>query len=238
MMSKQGIQKVIGGELARSYKGIEFQSFDVKPVNYHKDVVEDSEITLESAKPSPTATHVVHEAVSQEANRLRKEYAAKLKLKLHEAETAAQINASREFERAIELLSNYAKLLSSEKEELISKYEKEVVDLAFEIAGKILGRELQERPESIKEIAHTALQQVIDCRKISVRVNPSDLSYLQTLRADLAGQLSQDASFELISDVSITSGGCVVDTEKGSLDARIESQLETMKSNLTTRSGG
>lgn len=235
-MSKQGIQKVIHGPLASSYKGVEFQSFDKKPVNYHKDIVDESEIVLEPEKPAQPPTHVIHEAVSQEATRLRKEYTSRLQQKLHEVESSAKQNAIQEFQRAIDLLSNYARLLNSEKEELTSKYEKEVIDLAFEIAGKILGHEIQERPETVKQIALTALQQVIDCRNISVRVNPNDLSYLQSLRADLAGQLSQDARIELISDTSITAGGCVIDTEKGSLDARIDSQLETMKSNLTTKS--
>ena len=237
MMNKEGNKKVIRGEIARSYKGIDFQSFDKKPINYHKEIVADSEIVSEPVQDAKPPARLVHEAVSHETSRLRKEYEAELKLKLNDAETTALDSANQEFKRAIELLSNYAKLLSSEKEELASRYEKEILDLAFEIAGKILGHEIKERPKSIAEIVHTALLQVVDCQKITVRANPNDLSYLQNLRADLAGKLSQDARIELISDASVEAGGCVIDTEKGSLDARIDSQLETMKSNLTTRSG-
>jgi flagellar assembly protein FliH len=234
----QSSKKVLRGESARKVSGILFETFVEKPVNYHKDVVSESPPELPHTNEPQASAHDIRDAVSQETRKMRHELEAAFKGRLQEAQAAARDESAKEFQKAIDLLANYAKLLSMEKMEVVSRYEKEVLDLAFEIAGKILGGELAERPESIVHVARSALQQVIDCQKIKVRANPNDVKHLQTLRADLAGQLSQDARIELISDAAIASGGCVIDTEKGSLDARIGSQLETMKSNLTTRSGG
>lgn len=233
----QTSKKIIRGQAAQKLPEISFESFVEKPVNYHRDVVSDAQPEPPRPVESQAAAQNVRDAVSQETRKLRQEMDAAFKARLQEAQAAARDESARELQKAIDLLSNYAKLLSMEKIEVASRYEKEVLDLAFEISGKILGKELSERPESIVHVARSALQQVIDCQKITVRANPNDIQYLQSLRADLAGRLSQDARIELISDAEIEAGGCVIDTEKGSLDARIGSQLETMKSNLTTRSG-
>lgn len=224
--------KLIRGKSDR-VKEAAFESFSEKPINYHKDVLAD--FNFQSAKPDPEprpSERDVREAVARETEKLRREFEAKLKEKLRTAASDAKDSASAELVRGIDLLKNYANMIQSEKEELATRYEQEVLDLAFEIAGRILGHELKERPDTIAQMTREALKQVIDCKRITVRANPDDLSYLQNLRSDIADQLSQETRFELISDNKVQPGGCVIDTERGSLDARVGSQLETLKNNL------
>jgi len=54
-----------------------------------------------------------------------------------------------------------------------------------------------------------------------VRLHPEDYQYLTAHRQ----RLRADSSIELVEDSSVSLGGCIVQTEMGDIDARIEQQF-------------
>ena len=106
--------------------------------------------------------------------------------------------------------------------------EAEIVALTIGIARKIVGQELTVRPELIVTTIKNALSQIETAGKIRIKLNPDDIELLNNTPADLGAILSDTATVTYESDPSITSGGCVIETDAGNIDARLETQFQAI----------
>src|SRR5262249_45565217 len=113
----------------------------------------------------------------------------------------------------------------------LAEAESDILRLAVKIAEKIIGREIASDPATVADIAKTALGHAQRSQTLTIRANPADLPTLQTCR----NQLDQSAgarSLDLVADPDISTGGCVIETESGSIDARLETQLRVLEDSL------
>jgi len=121
----------------------------------------------------------------------------------------------------------FIKILSS-LEEKISAYEASFGDIvakvAVKIAEKILYTQLPNK-ETFERIIKEASQKIVGADEIVIRLNPTDYANLKLdeLERSLGGGFGK-ISFDVTNKVNV--GGCFIDTEIGSIDARIETQLE------------
>jgi len=77
-----------------------------------------------------------------------------------------------------------------------------------------------------------AMQLVHDKTRAVVRVNPVDIESLSTFAPSLAARIGCAAGIRLEPDESLAPGGCLIQTERGSVDARLETQFEEVVSFL------
>jgi flagellar assembly protein FliH len=112
--------------------------------------------------------------------------------------------------------------VSSLSGQIIAQSETEMVKLALEIAKKIVGREVTIDREVALTLVKIALAKLHNRTFAKVLLNPEDFAYMQSHleKADFHG------SIELVEDRSISLGGCLIQTETGEIDARIESQFD------------
>lgn len=103
------------------------------------------------------------------------------------------------------------------------------VRLAIRIAGKILGEELQAAPERVAAIVGEALKSVTRERALTIRVAPGAAAVLTPHLAKLRERLPQDCSVRLAESAEIAEGGCMIVSELGTIDARVEVQLEMLE---------
>lgn len=106
--------------------------------------------------------------------------------------------------------------------------EEESVNLAIAIAEKILQSEIQTNKEALRNIVTAALKKVMDHKQIKIRCSKQDC---ETLKEHIPELLKINDHFETIKleeDVMIEMGGCVVETEFGDIDARIDKQLKVI----------
>ncbi|MBP2653121.1 MAG: Flagellar assembly protein FliH/Type secretion system HrpE [Firmicutes bacterium] len=110
--------------------------------------------------------------------------------------------------------------------------ERQIVEIAITIAGKILFREIDENPMVLLPIVKAALDKVCDQEKITVRVNPEEYSLVLEAKPELSTALKVCAAISIIADDSLKVGDCIVETPYGNVDARIDSQLEVLTAAL------
>lgn len=103
------------------------------------------------------------------------------------------------------------------------------VRLAIRIAGKILGEELQTSPERVVAIVGEALKSVTRERALTIRVAPGAAAVLTPHLAKLRERLPQDCSVRVAESAEIAEGGCMIVSELGAIDARVEVQLEMLE---------
>lgn len=116
--------------------------------------------------------------------------------------------------------------------QVVRDTEQALIELAFEIARKLVG-ELPITAAMVEATVRDALAQVEGTAELHVRLHPADLELLQKIASPL---LAEDAQGRIRFSASpdVTRGGCVVQTRFGVIDARRETKLEELKRGLLT----
>jgi type III secretion system HrpE/YscL family protein len=118
---------------------------------------------------------------------------------------------------------------TAEREKMLMEAEPEVVNMVFQIAEKILGDAVEKG--AIVAVVKQALSEAIG-ERITVRVHPDDLEMVRSAEPELKERLQNIKSLITVADESIEVGGCAVDTEVGTIDAQLSTQLAAIKKSL------
>ncbi|MEZ5308541.1 MAG: FliH/SctL family protein [Pyrinomonadaceae bacterium] len=119
-------------------------------------------------------------------------------------------------------------LISALEDEITKRVEHDLVGLALAISRKIIDREIENDREIVVNMLNKALEKLRERSLAEVHLNPEDLKYIESNRDRIAFR----GTLELKPDPSISIGGCLIHTENGDIDARIESQFEELSNGL------
>jgi len=113
-----------------------------------------------------------------------------------------------------------------ERETYFSRVEAELVGLALGIARKILHREAQVDPLLLAGVVRIGLEKVAAGTRVRLRVHPDQIPVWQEFFAQQA-----DIPFipELMGDAGLGPGQCRLETELGSTDLTLETQLKEIE---------
>lgn len=112
---------------------------------------------------------------------------------------------------------------------------KDMLNLAFKIAEKIIGKSLELDRNLIMDIVAQALQTVRQSRRITIHVNPEDAKTLKAGKEVLAETLGQGRMIDIAEDKKVERGGCIIESEIGKVEAQLQTQLERLKKVLSER---
>jgi flagellar assembly protein FliH len=134
-------------------------------------------------------------------------------------------NASKEVGEAIELLRERFTATLEELHDLRSalavRAERDLVRLALELARKVVQREVTIDPEIALTLTRVALSRIHNRASATIHLNPDDFAFVNSQRE----HLHSSGTIEIVQDRSITRGGCLIETNMGDVDARIEQQF-------------
>ena len=112
--------------------------------------------------------------------------------------------------------------------------ERQVVDLALQIAQKVVEREIENMPDMAVNVVRAALEEMDARTAVRVRVNPEDAELLRRRWAQVVPPGIAAERIELQPDERVRSGGAVIETTHGEVDAQIESKLTQLGNALWT----
>ena len=116
----------------------------------------------------------------------------------------------------------FGQLFESTNEQIAQSQQvmaKGVLELACELARQVLRHELSVNPNALQPVIREALSVLaIDSKAAFVRLNPVDLDVLQ----DVVKQEFSGLALSLLSDASVTRGGCLVESAGTVVDGTIE----------------
>jgi flagellar biosynthesis/type III secretory pathway protein FliH len=145
-----------------------------------------------------------------------------------EGEKAGIDSERKNLKAVLDTLSQVVQQLDDIKNEVYRYSEKEVVSLAMSIATKIVRHEVTINKNVILNVLKKALQKIADYDKIKIRVNPSDLRFLKTQNHQFSHLTDKVENIVFEEDEAILPGGCLIETNSGDIDARIEKQIEAV----------
>src|ERR1700741_2525208 len=121
---------------------------------------------------------------------------------------------------------------SQKADELSKSWEETMLRLSIRVAEKIVGEQLRLPPESIVEIVREVLKSIRPGKHLTIQVNPADAQYARARIDRLKEALGTSSEIEIVAAANVAPGGCVIESELGIIDARLETQLKCLEDAL------
>lgn len=119
------------------------------------------------------------------------------------------------------------------KQEVFDYIAPDILEISVDIAKKIIKKELQQDPNIILENISEILKGLSkEETKITLRVNPAQVSLLKQEIPEVLNNAGLDAKILIVPDETVMEGGCMVTTTNGVIDATIEAQLAVISEAL------
>ncbi len=149
-----------------------------------------------------------NEGQKEALNRLQKEYSDKLK-------------------EAYLVLDSIASKIDNQIKEQVQKINEFVLELSFQIAEKIIRREI-DKDSPILKVVDESLKKLTSANEAIIKLNPNDFSLVESHLSLINKKLSS-GNIRLEADERIEKGGCFIETEIGNADGRVTTQIENIK---------
>lgn len=118
------------------------------------------------------------------------------------------------------------------KSDIIAEAEPFLVELSTAIASKIIRAELQLESGHVLYIVRDALLKARGSQTLTLAVHPEQFSFVNQARSELLNLFDHLIDLVVVPDPTVSLGGCVIRSSYGSIDARVESQLDEIKKAL------
>ncbi len=145
------------------------------------------------------------------------------------AQEAARAVAEAEKEAFSRAASQLLDLMQESCARQLERLEGEIAALVADIASEVLGRMVAADDTIVVDVVRKTLEQVNTGRVIRVAVHPEAEPAVRAAQEQLATVLRSREPFEIVADDSVDRGGVLVEMDTGMLDARIGTQLETVR---------
>lgn len=135
-------------------------------------------------------------------------------------------------EKAKKIVGTIEDLLNeirSVKEEMIRRYEKEILEVIFSVVKKIIHVQTGFDNEIVRDTIMNAVAYATQKNEINLKINPDDFDYVESLRPEFFAEFKDLKSMMVTTDASITRGGCLIESCHGNIDAMIDTQIEKIK---------
>ncbi len=119
--------------------------------------------------------------------------------------------------------------LSMQRREIYEKSEGELLELVMAVAMRVIHKEISLSPDVILSVIRAAMKNVLSQDKITIRVNPADLDIAVAAKPDFKDLVDDINNISFKGDESISCGGCIIETEHRTIDARIEQQIKEIE---------
>lgn len=119
---------------------------------------------------------------------------------------------------------------STKRKEILIDSKKEVLDLAFMIAEKVIKIEAVNKEVLYKNLME-ALEKAPKSKDLKIYVNVEDFELAADIK-EFIGKTFRAMEAEVIEDYSLERGGVIIETKLGKVDASIKGQLEALYDSL------
>ena len=115
--------------------------------------------------------------------------------------------------------------IESERARAWNEMEPQIIQTIFELAKHVIKQEIETSRDVSLAVVQNALRRVADGGSLRIRVHADDLQTVRGNREDLLTLVDNIRHIEIIEDRRVGAGGCIIETDAGNIDARLETQL-------------
>jgi flagellar assembly protein FliH len=185
-------------------------NFDVQKIKRAKEGV--IEIMRDAFNKAKTQAAEIRETAEKEAH--DKGY--------DEGFKKGELESKEEFQPCLESAENIIQELSGFRKKMYSKVEREMIEMVISLVKKVIHFELSTRDDSIQEMIRLAVQSVLDKESMTIKINPADKDHAENFRPELQHLFGEIKNISFEASTGIERGGCIIETNFGTVDARMD----------------
>jgi flagellar assembly protein FliH len=129
-------------------------------------------------------------------------------------------------------IEQFVEQIELERQRIWTEAEPQILSFALELARRVVKQDAEINRDIALSVVRNALRRVVDTENIRIRVNGADLQNIRAAREDLLALVDGMRHFEIIDDRRVSPGGCVVETNAGTIDAKLETQFSELEHTL------
>ena len=138
-------------------------------------------------------------------------------------------SGAKKADAVIDSLSRILDQLKDIRAGIHQELEQEVTHLALSIAKKIVCHEIKTTRETVVCVAREALARIDNPGSVKIKLNPDDLQFINDTQSQFTRFLQNFDQIHFEAEDAIQSGGCLIETDRGDIDARIDKQFEAIE---------
>ncbi len=113
----------------------------------------------------------------------------------------------------------------------LEAFEEQVIDIVMKALNRILGE--MEDKDKITRVVKQSLALGRNQKRVALKVNPSDARILEAEVDEVLKSFPGIGYIDIIADGRIPAGSCMLETDIGVVDARLDVQVEAIRKSLT-----
>ena len=197
--------------------------------------VEDMQLRAEAylAEVKQQAAQIINQA-QQQATQIRQQ--AKVdgaEDALAAAKASLKPELDQRLQQLLELIVQVVDEVRQEKDAWLRQWETSAVHLSTAIAERVIRREVSGSVEVSEGLVRESLELAAGCKQISIHLNPADYELLGDNITLISQELANVSPAQIVRNEKVSRGGCLIETEHGSIDQQIETQLARIEEELT-----
>lgn len=212
--------------LARKTEGADFRMSDPTRMQTGLDDIEQQNVEA----------HVESLVLERLKSVQEEAYKQAYQLGLDEGKADALRKHSSQITESLESLGTLLGTLENLKKELVANNESHLVQLLFSMSSRLAGAQLQADPAGLVNIIKSAVELAQDEENVKIHLAPSQVEFIETMKKNTGREFEFLKHLQLEPDESVNVGGCIIETNYGEVDARMEQRVsklwETMADNL------
>ncbi len=137
-----------------------------------------------------------------------------------------------EAERLVDRLHLMIEKIMDKREQILSETEQQIVDLVLLMTRKVV-KVISENQRNVvmSNIVH-ALRKVKGRGDVLIHVNMAELALTSEHTKEFLSSVENVKNITIVEDSAVDKGGCIIETDFGSIDARISSQLSELEQKI------
>lgn len=142
---------------------------------------------------------------------------------------AGRAEVEKQYQEETQAVGSVVRKLQEERWRLRKDAELSLMHLVVQISERVLNHELETTPSLIENILHEAMAYIQENELLEVTLHPADYTYIEE-QSEVLEALPDGV--RLKRDASIQRGGCILQTNMETIDARLETKLEQIADQL------
>ena len=144
----------------------------------------------------------------------------------------AEIQLGTKLETLFPALKTMIDRLDVAKQSFLQQWERSAVKVAQAIAAKAIDRQLPEMVDVPLRLLREALELGTGSTSVRIRLNNEDYETLKPQMDILIQEMTRSVPTEVVCDLSVSPGGCILETPQGAIDNRLASRLARIEEEL------
>ena len=202
-----------------------YQEASANPTRFHIDPLVAEQTGVAQLERLSVEQQVEKLALEKVKDLQEEAYREAYQLGLDQGRESAFAEFREELEQRMDYFTKLLQTIENLKTELVSHNEAHFMKILYHIASRVAMSEITTKPETIL----SALQQTVEGsqsdEQMTAKINKTDLQFIQSVMEKLGKDMEFIKRLRLEDSDDIKPGGCIIETNFGSVDATIEQRV-------------